>query len=83
MTPFDNLILSQSGRNIHIDDILRLISGCSYVLEALGSRLRTLNQMNRTFDYKSGNLDSYPTLMLMNCVTLDKLCIFCALKFHL
>lgn len=47
MTPFDNLILSPGEKNIHIDDILRLISGCSKVPEALGSRLRTLNQMNR------------------------------------
>ena len=36
--------------------------------------------MNGTFDYKSVNLDSYPTFMLMNYVTLDKLCIFHALK---
>ena len=36
--------------------------------------------MNGTFDYKSVNLDPYPTFMLMNYVTLDKLCIFHALK---
>lgn len=80
MTLFDNLILSTGEKSIHIDDILQLISRCSKVPEALGSRLRTLNQMNRIFDYKSANLDFYLTLMLMKCVTLDKLCIFCALK---
>lgn len=74
---------SPQGRkkNIHIDGILHLISRCSQVPEALGSGLRTFNQINRTCDYKSENLDSYLTLMLlMKCVTLDKLCIFCALK---
>lgn len=53
MTLFDNLILSTGEKSIHIDDILQLISRCSKVPEALGSRLRTLNQMNRIFDYKS------------------------------
>lgn len=67
MTPFDNLILSPGEKNIHIDDILHLISRCSKVPEALGSRLRSLNQMNRTFYYKSANVDSYLTLMLMKC----------------
>lgn len=80
MTPFDNMILSLGVKNIRIDGILHLISRCSQVPEALYSGLRTLNQMNRTWDYKSENLDSYLTLMLMKCVTLDKLSIFCALK---
>lgn len=83
MTPFDNVILSLGEKNIHIGHILHLISRCSQVPEALGSGLRTLNQMSRTYDYKSENLDSYLTLMLMKCVTLDKLCIFVCIKIFI
>lgn len=83
MTPFDNMITSPGEKNIHIDGILHLISRCSQVPEALGSGLRTLNQMSRTCDYKSENLDSYLTLMLMKCVTLDKLCIFLCIKIFI
>lgn len=80
MTLFDNLIFSLGEENIHINNILHLILRCSKVPEALVSRLRTLNEINRTFGYKSANIDSCLTLILMKCVTLDKLCIFYALK---